>query len=74
MLRAMPNEDTAALSKIKAIPSVMHYLWKDNMKRLAAKGKALDGIKMVDIKQIVPESDKMIEMMKRIYSQQTVNQ
>ena len=49
-------------------------LRKDKMKRLAAEGKSRDGIKMDDIKQIIPMSDKMIAMVERINGQQTINE
>ena len=35
-------------------------LQKDEMRRLAAEGKARDGIQIDDIKQIIPISDEMI--------------
>jgi len=38
-------------------------LRKDKMKRLAAEGKARDGIKIDDIKQIIPVLEEMIAMM-----------
>ena len=40
------------------------------MKRLAVGGKARDGIKMDDIKQIIPISDEMIVLMESINGQQ----
>ena len=41
-------------------------LRKDEMKRLAAEGKDRDGIKIDDIKQIIPVSDAMIAMMEAL--------
>ena len=39
-------------------------LRKDEMKHLAVEGKAHDGIKIDDIKQIIPVVEEMIAMMK----------
>jgi len=44
---------------------------EDEMKRLATEGKSRDGIKMDNIKQIIPISDDMIVLMDSINGQQS---
>ena len=49
-------------------------LRKDEMKHLAAEGKACDGTKIDDIEQIIPVSVEMIAMMESIDGEPTTNE